>query len=119
MLAAETVSVPLPEFFKVTVCVPVELTVTLPNATGDGEMVSCGAVVVTPVAFIATVAGDPAALLVIERLPLIAPADVGTQTATNELLWPPAKFTGRVRPVVVNPAVALTAEMVSVPAPEF
>ncbi len=93
---------------------------TLPKLMGEGDMVSCGDDVITPVALIATDAGDPAALLVIERLPLIATADVGTQIATKELLWPPVKFSGSVRPVVVKPApVAVTAEMVSVPAPVF
>ncbi len=77
MPAAETVSVPVPEFFKVTVCEPVVFTVTLPNATGEGEIVSTGAGAATPVPESDIVAGEPAALLVIERVPEKAVAEVG------------------------------------------
>jgi len=86
MLAAETVSVPVPEFFSVTVCDPVVFTVTLPNATGDGEIVSTGAGAATPVPESARAAGEPAALLVMETVPEEAVAVAGLKLTVNVLV---------------------------------
>lgn len=120
MLAAETVRVPVLEFFKVTVWLPVVFTVTLPNATGDGVTVSCGADVSMPVPLSGTEVVVAAELLVSEMLPLIAAPDGGKNEVTNVLLCPPARLNGSARFENVKPApVTVAAEIVSIPAPEF
>jgi hypothetical protein len=80
----EIVRVALPVFFKVTVIgLLLVFTVTFPKATGDGEALTTGAGAATPVPFRESVAGEPAALLVIIMLPEAAAAVVGLKLAVN------------------------------------
>ena len=44
------------------------------------------------------------AVLAMERLPLMLPADVGVKSTLKVILWPAAKLTGRVTPATVKPA---------------
>jgi hypothetical protein len=94
-LADEIVRPADPPFDTVIVCellVPVE---TLPKAAVDGVAAIWGCV---PVPDIAIVAGDPAALVTTEMLPLAPPADVGAKTALNEALDPALMVIGIVGP---------------------
>lgn len=43
------------------------------------------------------------AVLAMETLPLVLPADVGLKSILTVTLWPAAKLTGRVTPVTVKP----------------
>jgi hypothetical protein len=43
------------------------------------------------------------AVLAMDRLPLVLPADVGLKSTLKVTLWPTAKLTGRVTPVTVKP----------------
>ena len=56
-----------------------------------------------PVPLRATVSGEPGALLVIEILPLAAPAEVGENMAVNVLLCPEVSVIGRDNPLMLKP----------------
>jgi hypothetical protein len=77
-LAAEIVTLAVPLFFRLMVCELVLPVTTLPKLTLEGVGVSCACV---PVPLKGIVSGDPAALLVMEILPLALPADVGVNVA--------------------------------------
>jgi len=109
------VTLPVPVLVRVTDCVPVVFTVTLPNATVDGEADSCR---VTPVPDRDTVAGELVPLLVIEMLPVALPVVVGAKVALKLALCPPDKVSGSVSPVVPNPVpVTVAWVMVTLPVP--
>jgi hypothetical protein len=106
-----------PEFVSVTVWVALLPSVTEPNATLFGFAVSCPC---TPVPAKATVAGEPAALLVIEIDPDVLPAVVGLNTAVNVAELPAVIVIGIDAPVMLKPAPDATACVtVSVALPEF
>ena len=59
-------------------------------------------------------------MLVIEMLPLAAPAVVGANDAVKEALWPALMFVGIASPLMLNPLpLALAAEIVRVAFPVF
>jgi hypothetical protein len=75
-------------------------------------------VAATPVPVNATVAGDPGALLVMVRLPLALPADVGENCALNVLACAGFNVSGRVNPLVLNALpITLTCETVNAAVP--
>jgi len=100
------VTLPVPVLLRVTDCVPVVFTVTLPNATVDGEAESSR---VTPVPDRDTVAGELVALLVIEMLPVALPIVVGVKAALKLVLCPSDKVSGNVRPLVLKPVPVTVA----------
>jgi len=100
------VTLPVPVLVRLTDCVPVVFTVTLPNATVDGEADSCR---LTPVPDRGTVAGELVALLVIEMLPVALPVLVGAKVALKLVLCPPERVSGNVRPVVLKPVPVTVA----------
>lgn len=55
----------------------------------------------TPVPDNATDAGEPGALLTIEMLPEVAPADVGAKVAANDALLPAPMFSGTATPLTL------------------
>ena len=100
------VTLPVPVLVRLTDCVPVVFTVTLPNATVDGEAESSR---VTPVPDRDTVAGELVALLVIEMLPVALPIVVGVKAALKLVLCPSDKVSGNVRPLVLKPVPVTVA----------
>ena len=75
-------------------------------------------VAATPVPVSAKVAGEPGALLVMVRLPLALPVDVGENCALNVLACPGVNVSGRVNPLVLNALpVTLTCETVNAAVP--
>jgi hypothetical protein len=96
-----TVAALLPEFVKVTVCVPLLETATLPNATLPGFAVS---VEVCDTALPASVitCGEPGALSVKVMLPVAAPAVVGVNVTLNVSDWPPLIVFGSESPLIPN-----------------
>jgi hypothetical protein len=116
-VACEMVMLAVPEFVNVIVCEPLLPTPTDPKLTLAGLAPSCPCV---PVPDRAIEAGEPAALLTTEMLPLAAPADVGANVAVNEALLPAPIFIGIVAPLMLNPAPDTVACVtVSVALPEF
>jgi hypothetical protein len=97
-VAWEIVKLAEPLFVSVMVCDPVLPVRTEPKATAEGLAPSWLAV---PVPDIAIVAGDPAALLTTEMLPLALPADVGAKIALNEALDPALIVIGMVGPLTL------------------
>lgn len=73
-LAAEIVTLAVPEFVRVMVADPVLPTRTPPRLTDEGELPSPGA---APVPVSATVSSEFEASLATEKLPLALPADCG------------------------------------------
>jgi len=99
-LAAEMVTVAVPELLNVMVCVPLLPTSTFPKLKLEGLAVS---VPCTPVPLKAIAAGDPGALLVMEMLPDALPVDAGRNCAVKETLEPELIVCGKVKPVRLNP----------------
>ena len=87
-----------PLFVSVTVWEPVLPVSTEPNVTADGLAPSWLAV---PVPDIVIVAGDPAALLTTEMVPVALPADVGAKVALNEALDPGLMVIGVAGPLTL------------------
>ena len=84
MLSEEIVRVALPVFFKVIVIgLLLVFTVTFPKATGEGVALIPGVAAATPVPVRESVAGEPAALLVMVTLPVDATAEVGLKLAVK------------------------------------
>ena len=75
---------------------------TLPKLRLVGLAVSDD-VAVTPVPLRDTAAGEFGALLVIDRLPVTAPADAGANFSVKLLDCPAVKESGSVNPAVLNP----------------
>ncbi len=99
-LAAEMVTLAVPELLSVKVCVPLPPTSTLPKLKLEGLAVS---VPCTPVPLNATAAGDPGALVLMEMFPEALPVDTGKNCEVNEILEPTLIVCGRVKPVRLNP----------------
>jgi hypothetical protein len=91
----------LPVFVMVSGCVDEVPVLTFPKLKLF-ELRLRVSVAATPVPVSATVAGDPGALLVMVRLLLALPADVGENCALNVLDCPAFSVSGRVNPVVLN-----------------
>jgi len=110
-------TVVLPVFVIVSVCVDDAPVFTFPKLKLL-ELRLRVSVAATPVPVSATVAGEPGALLVIVRLPLALPADVGENCALNVLAWLGFNVRGRVNPLVLKALpVTLIWETVSAAVP--
>ena len=99
-LAAEMVTLAVPELLNVKVCVPLLPTNTFPKLKLDGLAVS---VPCTPVPLNAIAAGDPGALLLMAIFPEALPVDAGRNCAVKEILEPTLTVCGKVKPVRLNP----------------
>ena len=107
----------LPVFVIVSVCVDEVPVFTFPKLKLF-ELRLRVSVAATPVPVRATVAGDPGALLVMVRLPLAPPVDVGENCALNVLACAGVNVSGRVNPLVLNALpVTLTWETVNAAVP--
>ena len=97
-----TVTLALPVFCRVTVCVPLLVTVTLPKFTLPGFAVN---VEVADVALpcIVITCGEPGALSVKVIVPVAAPAVVGAKLTLKEIVWPAVIVFGSVKPVMPKP----------------
>lgn len=120
-LTPEIVNSDPPELLSRMVWVVVLPVGTVPNATGDGVIVSSAedeevvAVALHPIA-----SGEFAALLVTVSVPDAFPAFVGLNIAFRVALAPAARVTGNERPDIETPAPeADTAEIVMLDEPEF
>jgi hypothetical protein len=82
-LAAEIVTLAVPEFVNVTVCDALLPTNTLPKLTLAGLGVSCPC---SPVPLREMAAGELVALLTTETLPVALPATVGAKTTLNVVI---------------------------------
>ncbi len=100
VLAAEMVTLAVPELLNVKVCVPLPPTSTLPKLKLEGLAVS---VPCTPVPLNAIAAGDPGALLLMEMLPEVLPVDAGKNCTVKEILEPALIVCGKFNPVKLNP----------------
>lgn len=96
-----TVTLALPEFCKVIVCVPLLETATLPKFTLPGFAVSVE-VADTALPINVTTCGEPGALSVNVMLPVAAPAVVGANCTLNEIDWPPEIVFGSESPDIPN-----------------
>jgi len=81
----ENVRVAFPLFSSVIACELLVPTVTVPKVTLVGLAEICGWV---PVPERAIIRGEPGALLVIDRLPLILVAVLGEKVTLKEVVWP-------------------------------
>jgi hypothetical protein len=114
-VAAEIVTLAVPELVSVIVCVPLLPRTTLPKFTGDGLAARLPCV---PVPVKAIVAGDPDALLVIVMLPEALPADKGANFAEKVVFEPALIIAGAEMPLKLNPAPeAVNAEIVKAALP--
>jgi len=95
-LAAEIVTLAVPELLNVTVCVPLLPTSTFPKLKLEGLAVS---VPCTPNPLRATVAGEFGALLAIVSVPDALPVAVGAKVTVKELLAPGLIFRGKLAPL--------------------
>jgi len=99
-LAAEIVTLAVPELLNVKVCVPLPPTSTFPKLKLEGLAVS---VPCTPVPLNATAAGDPGALLLMAIFPEALPVDAGKNCAAKEILEPTLMVCGKLKPLRLNP----------------
>jgi hypothetical protein len=100
-----------PEFFKVSGCVGLLPTCTLPKLKLVGFPVRSPTVTAVPESAIFT--GLVAPSLVRARFPLTLPANVGLKTTLKVVLAPAASVKGKFRPVVEKPVpVTSASEMV-------
>ena len=107
----------MPVFVIVSVCVDEVPVFTFPKLKLL-ELRLRVSVAATPVPVRATVAGGPGALLVMVRLPLAPPVDVGENCALNVLACAGFNVSGRVNPLVLNALpVTLTWETVNAAVP--
>jgi len=117
MLICVICTLVLPVFVIVSVCVDEVPVFTFPKLKLF-ELRLRVSVAATPVPVRATVAGDPGALLVMVRLPLVPPVDVGENCALNVLACAGVNVSGRVNPLVLNALpVTLTWETVNAAVP--
>ncbi len=116
-LAAEIVTLAVPEFFKVMVVDPAVPTRTLPKLPLDGVAAIAACV---PVPLSGMTKGEFGELLAIEMPPLAAPDAEGANLALNGVLCPAFSVTGVDRPLMLKPdPEALAAEIVTLAVPEF
>lgn len=107
-LICEIVTLELPVFFSVTLCVALVPVTTLPKLSDAGLTVSCSADA-TPVPASATTSGELGAFLTSVTLPvkLLAVADVNPSVKVE--VPPGATVSGNVRPLKVKPLPASAA----------
>jgi hypothetical protein len=96
-------------FVRVTVCVLLLPTFTLPKPTDAGEAESCR---VTPTPERATTVGEFEALLTTVTAPLTLPELEGAKLALNWVLWPAPSVRGRARPLIPKPVPATEAWLI-------
>ena len=115
----EIVTLALPVFVTVTVCVEADPAFTLPKARLVLLKESvCEAA--TPIPPNPIVAGEFGALLTIETAPLTVPADAGENTMLKLVDWLAAREMGSDKALVLKPLpLALTCEIVNGPVPLF
>jgi hypothetical protein len=90
---------------------------TLRKLTLEGVAESCGSM---PVPLSAIPSGDPTALLVIEMLPVTAPAEAGLNVAEKVAFWPALMVKGVESPEIAKPTPeTLAAEIVTLVVPEL
>jgi len=115
--ACEIVTLAVPLFFRLIVCVLVLPIATLPKLMLAGVGVSCAC---APVPLKAIVSGDPGALLVMEMLPEALPAAVGANFTLKVVFWPALRVSGAVIPLKLKPVPeGLAAEIVTLAVPVF
>lgn len=115
--AAETVTLAVPVFVKVTLCVAVLPTFTFPKLMLAGEALSSR---LDPEPLKATVVGESVAVLVTVRLPLALPALAGANVALRVRLFPAVRVAGRETLFTLKPAPeALMVLMVTPAVPVF
>jgi hypothetical protein len=116
-LAAEIVTLAVPELFNVMVCVPLLPTSTLPKLKVDGLGESAANM---PVPASEATVGELCALLLIETLPDALPGAVGANSALKVLNCPGARDNGKVNPLMPKPApVTLPCERLKMAVPEL
>jgi hypothetical protein len=115
-LAWLMVTVEPPELVMVTDCFLVLPTVTLPKE--DAPAINEPAASPVPLRTTLSVGFD--ASLVIESSPLALPADWGAKLTLAPMLWPAARVSGRLRPLMLKPVpLTLAWLMVTVEPPEL
>lgn len=105
-LAAEMVTLAVPELLNVMVCVPLPPTGTFPKLKLEGLAVSAPC---TPDPLRATLAGEFGALLAIVSVPDALPVIVGAKVTVKELLTPGLMLRGNVAPLTLKAAPATEA----------
>ena len=112
-VACKIVRFVAPEFFRVSVCVWLVFTCTLPKVKLVGLAVKLPATTAVPVSAMFNRLFEPS--LVTARLPVALPADCGLKTTLKLMLCPGDNVTGRLNPAVLKPApVTATCKIVSV-----
>jgi hypothetical protein len=105
-----TVRFAVPVFWMATFC-DVELpTVTLPNESVPGVTAIAGVGAGWPAPVSATVDGEVGASLLIEIVPLLAPAAVGAYVTEMLAEAPAIKVAGMLIPLAVNPDPPATTD---------
>src|SRR5712692_6027104 len=102
-LAAEIVTLAVPELLNVMVCVPLLPTSTFPKLKLEGFAVSAPC---TPDPLRATLAGELGASLVIVSVPDALPVAVGAKVTVKELLAPGLILRGKLAPLTLKAAPA-------------
>jgi hypothetical protein len=103
VLICEIVTLKLPVFVIVTLCVAEDVpVVTLPKLRLVGLMPRVR-VAAIPVPARATEVAEVGALLTIEMLPDAAPTNVGRKAAVIVVCCPAFKFKGKVKPLMLKP----------------
>ncbi len=114
-LACDTVTLPVPLLFSVTVCVLLLPNATFPKLRLVGLAASSR---VTPLPASDTVAGELAASLTIETPPVTLPAAVGENFTVKVVLCPAARLSGRESPLRLNSVpVTLACDTVTLVVP--
>ena len=107
----------VPGLLITRVWVLVTPTVTLPKPTLAGITEICGC---TPLPFSEIAVGELVALLTTLRLPVVLPAVAGAKPTFSGKLWPAARVTAPLNPLIVNPAPATaTCERLTLAVPVF
>jgi len=108
----------LPVLVRVTLCVMLLPTDTLPKLRLVGLAESCS-VAATPLPLRGIAVGEPGALLTSETLPVTLPAPAGAKATLKFVLCPGVKVKGSVSPLVAKPlpeTVACETDRFAVPA---
>lgn len=116
-VAAVMVTLDPPVLVTVSESVLFLLTCTVPKLRLVGFALSVPAASPVPVRGMVSV--GLVALLVIERFPLTSPVAVGVKMTLKVFVWPAVKVTGKLSPVILKPAGADAAVMVTLVPPEL
>ena len=98
----EIVTLEFPELVNVTCDEPVLPMLTLPKLRPVGLAVK-RLVAVAPLPVKARAVGELVALLTRERLPDTLPEAAGAKATLKLVLWPAARVSGKVKPLIENP----------------